>query len=351
MIEKIPLVNYWYHRIGFSFNVVKASTQKDFGEGVYIFLKELERKEDYATSFHAAAVLAKYVDTKAMPLMFNLAMKNKRKVKKMSKIMRNNDVFEAIGKYKDSKYLPHIASRLLSWDVRTAIYCGEELLFEGMYEGIHKFSKQRGNIILDSIFNAWSGPETIELFEKIPENYIDPLISKTVLDTDRRENSVGNYRSVLKIIERYKDNHCKELCNSLMKINNLHSYKLNPLKQSWVFELIERSRDAEATFDWLIHNNIPKNRGMVEDEKVRDNLTYDDHHLMTKTLKLISEIHKKRDHGAIKTIEQGFKEELNRSVSLGYNLQSKLGYLRRYCSEVTDKMKNQASDLMVVTNA
>lgn len=66
---------------------------------------------------------------------------------------------------------------------------------------------------------------------------------------------------------------------------------------------------------------------------------------------LVKSVHETRGTDDFYRICEGFFEEMERAVDQGKNSDEKKEYLRKYCNEVSDKMLQNASDLMVVTNA
>lgn len=88
----------------------------------------------------------------------------------------------------------------------------------------------------------------------------------------------------------------------------------------------------------------------IKDEELKQNIG-DDWKRVNRATKLVYKIHQNKSMYDQGQILVGFYEELNRAVSQGNNLDEKVKMLRQYCDEVEEQMKDNAEELMVVTNA
>lgn len=73
--------------------------------------------------------------------------------------------------------------------------------------------------------------------------------------------------------------------------------------------------------------------------------------LISRTHQMIMSIHEERGSIQKDQISRGFFDEMNRTYLQGYDLKSRFRYLKQYCKEVQARMHENASELMVVTNA
>lgn len=87
-------------------------------------------------------------------------------------------------------------------------------------------------------------------------------------------------------------------------------------------------------------------REQINDNELYDNISYDDLDKYMEVYDLLQNIHSKRNHKQITKIEWSYKDEMNRAVSQGSDLKSKIRYFRQYCREVKEQLKENASELM-----
>lgn len=125
-----------------------------------------------------------------------------------------------------------------------------------------------------------------------------------------------------------------------IRIKNFQNIELDSLAD--YKEQIQKSKNRKKTIDRVIsgtYDRYSKRIGMY--------LECEDLDLVVDTSRLVQEIHSSRLAPDMAKIENGFFDELNRSIHQVNGYENKLKNLRIYCREVKQKIRNEAEELML----
>lgn len=186
---------------------------------------------------------------------------------------------------------------------------------------------------------------TIELVKKNNDNP-DIKYAVIALSNSVQGDNLGNFVDMYKIIEKYLDNNLKVVCEAIEDADS----KLG-LMSDKAYNAIKNSSNPKETTEKIASINYHIFEEKIEDVELRDNASYELLDEITSVHWLIEDIHDKRNEIHKKEIIDGFYSEMNRAISQGYDLKSKVGLLKQYCAEAKRKMMDEALDLMVMHNA
>lgn len=228
----------------------------------------------------------------------------------------------------------------------SAILCtlaGLESDFEIVADYYLKYPSKINSTINHSISRVEAHSEyttnLISLFEAINDRGDLTEVAKVFehLDLDKSYHWIN----IMHIFRKYDDKCMKDL---IPKYFIQSSY--DELLSDFAYNQIKKSKKPAGLVERILHQNYSLIRKRVKIE----NLSYDEMDKVANTYRFVLEIHKKRPEELKKFVRKGFYVELNRSISQVDSRDEKINIMKTYCREVVHKMKEYASELMVVRN-
>lgn len=220
-----------------------------------------------------------------------------------------------------------------------------------MNEMLEKYGEDMKIPILNALsrnagsFNASVMYKMIEFFDR----EIDITAVGRMYVTKNLTNSSNVAKQWIDIVEMYSDNKAwwnyydKNYASLQGRLGIIDTEELLRLR---AYNAIKNGSDVAK----IVNGESKKGIDKIRDEEVRDNASYSDLKLVENTWNFVKQIHTGRKTSQRKEIERAFKCELERAMSQGCDLKSKIKNLRQFCYDVKKQMKDNASDLMVVTN-
>lgn len=196
-------------------------------------------------------------------------------------------------------------------------------------------------VYYQSVESAVETSKTLEIY-KNDKNIIQILeigLEKYFEYEGKIEQS--DYMTFIHVLNRYSDNNYIKLCKIFIELfEENEEMDLEELLVDENYDRIKSSEDPKILFRNILMNQYTEIRKNIH------NIGFDDVRLVRKTLDLVMAIHTDRDVKQKNDIKNGFFDELKRAMAQG----DRIRYLRRYCDEVQEQMKNNVEDLMVVHN-
>lgn len=164
------------------------------------------------------------------------------------------------------------------------------------------------------------------------------IIAEAVSSVATNDYDVGLFK---KIIDKYSKEYlyiCELVESELIKKNTIY---LDGFLEEDVYKSITESSNSVK----IIHEVLTKeNNDYCNQIGIQVGLL--DYELVNNTIKFVRGIHNERSTEDIKKISEVFYSELRRAVNQGKDLKEKQQYLRSYCKEVMEKIKENALELM-----
>lgn len=195
-------------------------------------------------------------------------------------------------------------------------------------------------------------PETFEIakddFDNVSGIYVKTGIRFTETIELAQKNNIpfellaenqNNIYDVVRVADKYDLDLTQVIKN---KVGDFHE-----LLSERSYNKVMNSEKPLWTMVKIIHASYSETRRKITDP-VGTQLDYKDLELVKDTLTFVQNVHKKRE--SLEDINKGFYQELNRSIDQGSDYKSKIRNLRRYCNEVQQRVRDEAEELMVVTN-
>lgn len=178
----------------------------------------------------------------------------------------------------------------------------------------------------------------IELFENVQ---YDAKVVAVALTASKKPEVM------IEICERYKD-HRQIICNSILQKEEVCN--MEDLLDSEVYHSIIGSKQPDKIIEKILCEEYYTVKSRIKDREVVANISYAEIDKIIETTDFIERIHSQRGPRSMENIRSGFYTEMNRAISQGRNYNQKLGMIHVYCSEVKQRIMDNASELMVVTN-
>lgn len=201
--------------------------------------------------------------------------------------------------------------------------------------------------------------EIAELFKKeqnaavkVIDTYLDKPIQGLALSMARVCLKYDDSMHAARLVySNRQSNHVQNLVNLLDKYSNVNV--ISEIKDVDKIDYTEILSDKA-------YRAISKNPKLIKEilygnyssytMHIRLNCGYKELKLVKKTHNLVLDIHEGRTYPDRQKIEENFFDELNRALSQADDYKGKVRNLRRYCHEVRQLMKDNADELMVITN-
>lgn len=185
----------------------------------------------------------------------------------------------------------------------------------------------------------------LDLYEKHGDKFKSLPMKVLDLTNDPIEIEMG-----FRVIEKYKDNKVDKIFSALRKGSEEPislNQKIAYLLEDRAYIQIEKSA---ANIHHVIGGGYFDVLMEIDEEEVRNHVSYNDLGLIEETYKFVKEIHRKRSDANKLTIGTEFYKELNRAIGQGNDLKQKYGNIREYCADVKRIMREHAQELLVMTN-
>lgn len=151
-----------------------------------------------------------------------------------------------------------------------------------------------------------------------------------------------------RVYKKYGDLH--ENISKVISFDYTKDFDFGELLREEVYKQITNSENPEGLIEDCLFSGLGSVRMEITDDKFREKVKLSDLLKVKKTFSLVMEIHRERDRDDSHKIIEGFFEEMNRVIYQGKDYKAQAKYLRQYCKEVEKQMKDNAKDLMVITN-
>lgn len=233
--------------------------------------------------------------------------------------------------------------------VKTKEYCVFDRILESEEENYDLYSIDRVYHTI-SVIAEYGDEITISSFmdtvEKVKEHTHFNQMIDTIINYSHNKRSKSDIENYVAVVGRYSD-YFKEM-NKLFETIKETDFAELLVKRN--YQAIVKSDNPIALIEKLLTSNHSMYRGEILDIEFREEANYEDLDILRKSYKTVMEIHSERKNKQRMDIIAGYYEQLNRAISQGNNLQNKRKYFRRYCAEVSRKIIENASDLMVITD-
>lgn len=352
--ERLDTFGFLYNNMRFNWYSIKLSFEKDeaFLDNEMYYLRNWKMNRTVEVAAEAAKILSKYTNRKYKKEIFDEVQRRTSISPYVAsgnlEILANRHVVKTLEKYADNRVLDSLIKILPDVQGAPKNLC-KTLNEKKVYDALNRFNEFNTNLIL-SMSSSWPTDCVLSTIKSLDnhERY-------AVLVINKASKFLANklcYMKLLETLDHYKDNNCKDLCDSLYKkFKETINFDYDELMRPQTYELVKNSKNPGELFDYILKNRFSHGRDFVLDEEVRENAGYEDIQLVSRAWGLVREIHQNRESKDLARISTGFKNELDRSISQGSGIKSKLNYLRQYCKEVTEKLLNDASELMVIYDA
>lgn len=149
----------------------------------------------------------------------------------------------------------------------------------------------------------------------------------------------ANSYDIVRFLKKYEEYDARRYTSSNEKLD------FKELLTDVAYEKVRKAANPNVEINNLLLKNYSRERAKIEDP-IASKLSYSDLDLINDTLEFVHNIHDRRIE-KWGEIETGFDVELNRAIAQGKNDKMKIMYLRRYCNEVKNRVKDEASELML----
>lgn len=217
------------------------------------------------------------------------------------------------------------------------------LLFKDVLQAAAMYRNEK---VIDALF-ILAKNKNLATF-KAAANLVDKEVHNTI---DKFDEDIS---ALIDIVFNKDKEYIKKTIKGLQKYGSDLNYVLNKtggigdideLLTSYAYEQIKKSKNPREVIELIYLGNYSSVRKEIDVE-----LNYHDLYRIKRTLSLVNDIHEERNEKDIDKIKIGFYAELNRAISQSDSYNGKVKNARKYCAEVEAKMKDNASDLMVITD-
>lgn len=214
--------------------------------------------------------------------------------------------------------------------------------------------------LIKSIDSMCDSYNNIDVVKQRMDFYFDDKINDAILKYEGRMNKIL-FRSivdasskdfvwqVIEVFEKYKT-HLKYILDEFWDEGHdeIRDIKPSALLNDKAYNEVIRSRNPGKLIRDLMTKNYSVIQICIKDVNFVKGVSYEDLSLLESTVEFVSNMTKERSSEDKTKINDGFWAELNRAISQGETFDEKSKYLRQYCHEVKVRMKDNASELMVI---
>lgn len=357
IIKKIPLLNWmaYYQEASEHIEYVKENCLDELIKAQIVGRISSARKcQNPKTAVAQAEMLEVYMNKECAQQVID---KNIHLIRDgmdpslLNKIFTDSEIVETIEHYK--KYLD-ANTFLISIDKNTDFESAKRYMVNfGQADVISAFLKYKGEVFsscLAMTTKLGGQAATIcasNLYELLGGgDNVSEVLRKAAVSI--LENSEKDYYDFCCTLRKYYSNHIKEFIDLLNQRGVIGDYK--ELRRSDVYAKIENSNNPKRIIEKIYYKDYSSVRDNIQDDDVRNSISYNDMNNLVKMENFIHQIHKERKDDHRNQIVEGFYSELNRAIAQGGDLKQKISYVKQYCEEVRKKLKENTLELMVVTS-
>lgn len=255
-------------------------------------------------------------------------------------------------------------------------YCNtpvNKVIIDGIDRWSQNWGPNKGDILAEEkvqdLFNSYKDFKHLDLiFDQIMalDTTLDIKPITQILQNKKIKDYLHNFGNpglIGLIFDGFGMDKAKEMIGYLDKysehddliINAINNYgaqyaTIRTLREEVVYNAINKSRNPRKLINLVIKGDYGRTIKGIEERQVYENIDLEDACLIKQTLEVIKTVHKNRQKYQIERIENGFYDGLNRAIYQADNYKGKIKNIRQYCREVQLRIKDEAADLMVVTN-
>lgn len=253
-------------------------------------------------------------------------------------------VFKAISVYENGEYIDKIISLMFEKGEMENDSFAKNLLNKKVRTALNGFNHLFNlAVVYSASMDLDLAIKTIAVGKKYDKSdYSVNTLFQGAFRAGNGDFSKENYGLLLDVLDKYYDNNreklSKVLLSYLVSDDPIDYYEL--LRD----ESYEKIKNVPSLIRKIIHSDYTSVRYWIKYEFDYPELDY-----ARQTLDFVMDIHERRDKKDKTTIYTQFFVELHRAISQGTTHKSKVKYLRTYCREVQEQMKQNAGELMYET--